>query len=263
MSPALPAHEQRRLAEQHLPLVKSLAVKMRSELPPELEVDDLIAWGTEGMMQAAARYEPSRGVAFSTFAYYRIRGAMYDGLRSAGRLPRAEHRKLRMAERADDYLEHAAARESGADPAALAKRTTTDTLQQIAEHVSALTTIYVFSLDAQAQGEIEDRSAEAAFDRLDVRGLAPHLQAALSGLEDRERELVTLLYFGNQSLAEAGDRLGLSKSWASRIHARAIRKLQVYFAARDRSVPVPPPLDPVLDPFGEPEAGVVRQRPPP
>lgn len=239
MTPPLPRREQRELAEQHMPLVRHIAHKLRSHLPPDLELDDLVSWGTQGMLEAAERFDPSRGLAFSTYAYYRIKGGMYDGLRASSRLPRSEYSKLRLLEGADDYLENAAAREGGADPAALARRSTADTLEQLSSHLGAVTTVYLFSLDAQTHGEIPDSEAVAEFDRLDTLGFSPHLEPALAELDDRERQLVRLCYFKDCSLREAGEQLGVSRSWASRIHSRAIRKMQSYFAARDKAMDTP------------------------
>ncbi len=227
------------LAERHLPLVKSIALKLRAHLPPQLELDDLIAYGTKGLLEAAQRYDPDRGTTFATFAYYRIRGAMFDGLRENGALSRTEFAKARMLERADDYLENAAERERGADPAALARRSTADTLGQLSAHVAALTVVAVTSLDAQAGGEPEDPQSLEPYDRLDGLGLRPHLRAALQGLSERERRLVELCYYQNQSLRAAGKELGISKSWASRLHGRALFKLQRYLSRRDAAIPPP------------------------
>ena len=230
-----------RLAEQHGGLVTALAAKLVKQLPPQLELDDLIAWGTQGLLEAAERFDPQRGVAFSTFAHYRIQGAMIDGLRRNAPLSRKMHQRVRLAEHANDYLAHAAAREEGTPPEARAARTTADTLGQLSQHVAALTTVFVTSLDSlpEAQQEIADPEAEEAFDRAELAVLRPHLSAALQTLEERERRLVELCYYGDHSLRAAGEALGLSRSWASRLHARAIHKLQRYFARRSRGLSPP------------------------
>ncbi|MDY0000743.1 MAG: sigma-70 family RNA polymerase sigma factor [Polyangia bacterium] len=243
MTTATTKDEPERLVKQHLALVKHIALGLRQQLPADLELDDLISWGVQGMLEAAERFEGEKGAAFSTFAYYRIRGSMIDGLRASGRLPRSEIAKVRMLERVDDYLENAAAQERGAAPESLARRSTSDVLGQIARHVSAITTVCVVSLEGSTSGELPDESATQSFDRLDTRGFASHLAGALESLDDKERRLVKLCYFGDCTLTEAGRKLGMSRSWASRIHVRAIHKLQSYFAKRDRAVPEPPPLE--------------------
>src|SRR5437867_7017327 len=61
-------------------LVRSLAWKIHRKLPPHVELDDLIAFGQLGLVQAARDYDPSKGSKFITYAYYRIRGSIFDGL---------------------------------------------------------------------------------------------------------------------------------------------------------------------------------------
>jgi len=68
------------LVSSHLGLAQSLAGRVHRQLP-FVEFDDLLAAGVEGLLQAARRYDPSHGHAFSTFAYYRVRGAIYDSIR--------------------------------------------------------------------------------------------------------------------------------------------------------------------------------------
>jgi RNA polymerase sigma factor for flagellar operon FliA len=229
------------LAERHLPLVRSIAAKVRQGLPPQIELGDLVGYGTKGLMEAAERYDPGRGVAFSTFAYYRIRGAIYDGLRESGYLPRSVYARLRIAERMDDYLENQVERQAGAGPAARSRVTTADTLRELSGHLSGVTAIFVTSLDGLKNPEVEDQTAGQAFERLDVVGLGPHLRAGLAQLEERERRLIELCYYRDYSLRAAGIELGMSKSWASRLHARAITKLQQFRSERDAAIPAPAP----------------------
>jgi len=70
-----------RLVEQHMHLVHSIAAKLQRRLGKTMEPGDLVAYGTQGLLEAAKKYDPKHGAAFGTFAYYRIRGAMFDGMR--------------------------------------------------------------------------------------------------------------------------------------------------------------------------------------
>ena len=75
-----------------------------------IEFDDLVGFGMQGLLEAAQRFDDRHGVAFTTFAYYRVRGAMFDGLRSMGWLPRSEYARVRFEERANSYLQSQAER---------------------------------------------------------------------------------------------------------------------------------------------------------
>jgi RNA polymerase sigma factor for flagellar operon FliA len=76
------------LAVAHLDLVRAVARRVQRAVGGWPDFDDLCAAGTVGLVQAAGRYRPSAGVAFATFAYYRIQGSMYDALRDLGQLRR-------------------------------------------------------------------------------------------------------------------------------------------------------------------------------
>ena len=86
------------LVEKHLSLVQAIARKVKKTLNASIDVDDLVGYGSKGLVEAAERFDPRHGVAFSTFAYYRIRGAMYDGLRSMGWYSRADYARYRAEE---------------------------------------------------------------------------------------------------------------------------------------------------------------------
>src|SRR3954470_10912687 len=112
------AAESDRLIEQHLSLVQAIAGKLKRTLGRSIDFEDLVGYGSKGLVEAAERFDARQGTAFSTFAYYRIRGAMLDGLRTMGWYSRADYARYRAEERANEYLQNAADR-SG--PAASAR----------------------------------------------------------------------------------------------------------------------------------------------
>src|ERR1035438_9990170 len=77
---------------QNLGRVHTLANQLRSRVPESVTIDDLIGAGTIGLIQAAERFQPSRGLQFATYAKHRIRGAMLDFLREEDPLSRTERR---------------------------------------------------------------------------------------------------------------------------------------------------------------------------
>jgi RNA polymerase sigma factor for flagellar operon FliA len=100
--------------------------------------------------------------------------------------------------------------------------------------MSAIRTIYLTSLDAMHDDGIDlAADAHAPSDQLDASRLAARLRAAIERLPDREHALVTKYYWEGKSLLEAGAELGVSKSWASRLHAQAVERLRSILAADD------------------------------
>ena len=222
------AADRDRLVEEHLYLVHTLAAKLRGRLAKTMEPGDLVGYGTKGLLEAATRFDPKLGASFSTFAYYRIRGAIFDGMRTMGWYSRGDYARFRAEERAGEYLAAAAERdatERAVDPGAAAADPAA-ALEAVAELLGGVATIHVTSFEA-AEECPDDRFQAPDEAMLEAEG-RERVRAALATLPEKERRLLELYYFSDQSLEDAGKRLGLSKSWASRLHARAVGHLREY-----------------------------------
>ena len=236
--------ERQRLVESHLSFVRSVAAKVKESLPREIEFDDLVAYGTQGLIEAADRYDPAHGTAFTTFSYYRIRGAIYDGLRGMGWLPRGEYARLRSEERSNAYLQNLGDRDAGTAPSDRDELGLEDDVRSIADALGGVAAIFVMALDA-LPSEPEDGAPrpEQLVEEDQQRRV---VREALASLPEKERKLLELYYFEDKSLLDAGQLLGLSKSWASRLHARAVTLLKDALE-RVGAAPNAPPEDPAPD----------------
>jgi RNA polymerase sigma factor for flagellar operon FliA len=215
------------LSERDLGLVRAIAIRVKQGLPPTIELDELVAYGTQGLLEATQRFDAGRGASFSTFAYYRIRGAIYDGLRQMGWLSRGEYARHRAMERVNDYLGEAAARDTNRKlPETPGSDGVEEKLGVIADTLDAVATIFVISTGAEAALDIEDRETPLADVALAHHESLHRVRQALPRLPERERRLVELVYFGEATLQDAGKELGMSKSWACRLHARAVELLR-------------------------------------
>jgi RNA polymerase sigma factor for flagellar operon FliA len=222
------------LIEQYRPYVRSIAGKIKKTLAKEIEFDDLLEFGMIGLLEAADRYDPKFGANFMTFSYYRIRGAIYDGLRQMGWVNRNEYAKLRFEERANAFLQNMADRNAGS---MAENKTSEDELTELAAQVQNLVTIYVTSLEGMEGLQVEDKEAIPVDSRLADVEMKKHVRAALERLPEQERTLITLYYFKELSLQEVGDHLKLSKSWTSRLHAKAVEKLGRILAELTKDTP--------------------------
>ena len=220
------ASEKSQLVEQHLSLVQAIARKLKKTLGASIEYDDLVAYGSKGLVEAAERFDARHGVAFTTFAYYRIRGAMYDGLRAMGWYSRADYARYRAEERANEYLQSHADREGQPEGAAPGGRTAdaSETLAAVAEVLSGVAAVHITSLEAASS--VADETFAAPDAALDTGRLGKRVRDAIAHLPDKERKLMEMYYFADKNLEEAGAELGLSKSWACRLHARAVHLLR-------------------------------------
>jgi RNA polymerase sigma factor for flagellar operon FliA len=225
------ASDVNQLVEKHLSLVQAIARKVKKTLNASIEVDDLVGYGSKGLVEAADRFDAGHGVAFTTFAYYRIRGAMYDGLRAMGWYSRADYARYRAEERANEYLRNRADREGAADAQAGAaggkKGEPGDAearLAEVNEILSAVATVHITSLEAAST--VPDESLPAPDVAVENRRMSRRVREAVTALPEKERRLMELYYFADKNLEEAGAELGLSKSWACRLHARAVDLLR-------------------------------------
>jgi RNA polymerase sigma factor for flagellar operon FliA len=219
--------ERASLALRHLDVARRAAVMIYPRVREHIELEELIALANAGLAEAAARYEPDRGAAFTTFAWYRVHGAILDGLRRSSNLPRRMWAKLVALRAANEYLEQRAERDAGAAKTGAPPATGPDALAQVRAALSAIRTMYMTSLEAmQDRGFDRGDDQPDPGDQLDRGRLASKLRSALDALPDKERALMTKHYWEGKNLLEAGAELGISKSWASRLHAQAVERLR-------------------------------------
>jgi RNA polymerase sigma factor for flagellar operon FliA len=208
-------------------LVRSIAWKIHQQLPPHVELDDLIGYGQIGLAEAARDYDPERRTEFTTFAYYRIRGAILDGLSRLAWFNRAEYHQGRYERFANEVLQP----EAGA-----AGRSSESAHQEdvawFREATSALAVVYLMSAGSRSSrdpSEIESPqpSPDAAAMRQEMCG---KLRSLVEQLPSDARVLIQKAYFEGLSLKEAGEQIGISKAWASRLHAKSLQQLARKFS---------------------------------
>ena len=208
------------LVAQYMPYASSIASRVYQGLSSVVEYDEVVCNARLGLFEAAKRFDEAHGVDFKTFAYYRIKGAIYDGLRKAGWIPRTLYAKIKFEEAANDYLQFMSDHADSRTPEEKEK-STEDT-------VNSLASIYVISLDAtdDEEGmEIEDTNSPDIEKNAEFRQIRGHMREAIDTLPEVEKRLVKMYYFQNRTLEEVGEELNLSKSWTSRLHARALELL--------------------------------------
>jgi RNA polymerase sigma factor for flagellar operon FliA len=208
--------------QEHTELIDRIARRLHRELDLRCDLDDLRAWGHQGLLEAQARFDASRGVKLSTFAYYRARGAMLDGIRKQGFLPRRAYAKLKAFEAADSL--GAATAEMPVTPEGPAARA-----QAIDDALGKISAAFVIAAVGQADDNLE-APPDLAFEREETQA---SVRVGVRALPEKERILVEAVYFEGLTIEDAGARLGLSKSWASRLHAKALERMRDLLAGLD------------------------------
>jgi RNA polymerase sigma factor for flagellar operon FliA len=194
--------QRNRHVEQTLWVVRALAAELLRVHRFSISLEDLESYGRCGLLEAADSFDERHGSAFTTYAYYRIRGAMFDAIRDgAGGCTQSEllnMRRLRSdasAESQDEAFEHY--------------------------------TIIDHDLAQLVASALSSHDEAAPHDIIDRRRVAEILRAAIAALPNREREVIEHLYFEpGASLATAARKFGIDRSWLSRIRTRALAELR-------------------------------------
>ncbi len=210
--------ENEQFVREYEGFVRGVATQTRTQLSLDTPLEDLVAFGFTGLLEAKQRFDASKGVAFKSFAYYRVRGAILDGVRSMARLPRRAYARLRAAEAMDEFAEATA---EGRAVASQKPDTEINlrAVDSILGRVAAAYTVAVSAEDAEAGAG----SPEAAL----LRGESnTRVRAALAKLPEREQRMVRGHYFEGRQFDEVAAELGISKSWGSRVHAHALDLLR-------------------------------------
>jgi RNA polymerase sigma factor FliA len=207
-----------RLIETHRSYAHAIAADVGKKLPPELERKDIEGAAELGLVEAARSFDPGRGVQFKTFAYYRIKGAIYDGLRTMGWFPKGQYQNMRFEMAANEYLKDV----SAAPPPSAAPEAQ---LQDLKDLTASLLSCFMLSLEAMPQEPEDQRqpSAEEVAVRDQQRA---NVRRSLAQLPETNRRILEYCYFQDLTLEQVGHKLGLSKSWVCRLHAKSLEMLR-------------------------------------
>ena len=225
------AHETRdRLVMEHVPLVKILAQRLAHRLPSQVEVSELISVGLLGLIDAATRYKPSLGVPFDAFARRRVHGAMVDSLRGMDWAPRSVRRMRRDVDGAISRVRHELNREPTDLEIAQALSVSELDYQRMLDQIRAVDLAAIRQLES---GPDEQSLLDVAFDpedgphaRLERAEMREHLARAILEIPARERQILSLYYEHELTLAEIGEVIGVGESRVSQLRTQAIARLR-------------------------------------
>jgi RNA polymerase sigma factor for flagellar operon FliA len=232
------------LLDRYLGLVHHSAHELARRISRDVEIDDLIGAGTLGLVQALEGFDPGRGLAFSTYAMPRIRGAMLDELRARDWMPRSIRMRSRQLQGARAQLQHRLGRQPSHEEVAQVLQIDLDTYWRWQEEVDGRV---LLQLDAGSDdGEdrsprlsetIADAMAGDPGDAIDDEETVARLREAFTRLSGRDRLVLTLYYYEQLNLRQIGEVMHVSESRISQIRTRALKRLRelVNDAVQDRA----------------------------
>jgi RNA polymerase sigma factor FliA len=224
--------------QQYAPLVKYVVGRLAIGLPAILDYEDILSYGTIGLIEALDRYDSSKGVKFETYAISRIRGAIIDALRALDRLPRSVRQKAKKIEQITLELTRDLDREPTEEEIANALGMTLAQYNKALVDSSWVTVSLDGLLERDDDGEGSSQEVPADPDeedfteRLEKRQAVEELTDAVKTLPEREWLIISLYYKDEMTMKEIAQILEISESRVCQLHGRAISRLRTRLATQ-------------------------------
>lgn len=225
--------ERERLILEYAPLVKTIAGRLGMRLPQHVSQDDLVGAGIMGLLDAVDKFNASKGVAFKSYAEFRIRGAMLDELRSMDWVPRSVRRNARKLEAAYAKVENETMRPASDEEVAQELGIDLEAFYSLLEESRG---IAVISEEDLGQGLAEGATAlfsngagkasESPSDSLALAEVREVMAEAIDKLPKNERMVVALYYYEELTMREIGEVMDYTESRISQLHTKAILRLR-------------------------------------
>jgi len=219
---------------KYAPLVKYIAGKVVMGMPQNIEFDDLVSYGVFGLIDAIGKFNPERGIKFKTYAMTRIRGAIFDELRSIDWIPRSIRQKAKQVEQIISELENKLGRTVEDEEIAKEMGVSNQELQQLLNKLSGTSIISLN--DVWYLGEDNDElsiletleapenlSPEVLVEKQEIKEF---IIDAIKKLPEKEKKVIVLYYYEDLTLREIGEVLEVTESRVSQLHTKAIMRLR-------------------------------------
>jgi RNA polymerase sigma factor for flagellar operon FliA len=220
--------------KQFAPLVKYVAGKVAVGMPHNVEFDDLVGFGVFGLLDAIDKFDPDKNVKFKTYAVTRIRGAIFDELRSIDWVPRSVRQKTREVEEAIGSLEAQLGRTASDQEIAQALGMNEDEFLKTMMKISGTSILSLndvwFSGDENDKVSIGDSiespvslNPDVIVEKEEIRRV---IVEAINDLPEKEKKILILYYYEDLTLKEIGQVLEVTESRVSQLHTKAILRLR-------------------------------------
>ena len=226
------AEDRDKLIRKYAYLVKWVVGRLPAANLKGVDRDDLVGYGTIGLIEAVDRFDTSRNTSFESYAITRIRGSIYDQLRAADWLTRGARKRVKNLYKATSTLEHKLGRYPTNKEIADELSINAEELRVVQQEAQ----IGIFSLDEPKDNYSDDctttvvdnvSSGEAtALENLEENELKNQLAKAIDALPEREKAVIGLYHYKRLTFKEIATVMDFSESRASQIHARALSLLK-------------------------------------
>ena len=217
-----------KIVKHYVPMVKRIAHHLMARLPSSVQVDDLIQAGMMGLLEAARKYDKSKGASFETYAGIRIRGNMLDEVRRGDWVPRSVHRNSREVAQVVRDLSNAFGRDVRDHEVAEAMEIDiSEYYKRLADANSArLFALDDVCYDGEIMSETTSTDLSDPYECVRRDDFLQNLTDGIENLPERERLVLSLYYDEELNLKEIGAILTVSESRVSQIHSQAMLRLR-------------------------------------
>ena len=219
--------ERNALVERYQRFVQNVVSRLVNAMGlPSDQYDDFVAAGYLGLVEAAERFDFSCGSNFKSFAYLRIRGAVIDCIRSNSQLSGRAYRYAKALHASQDLRE--CEHEIMSKDRSLSKEERRKRLGKIMEYAAKSSLAYRLSFsDFETEATEMAADTENPEEKLLRKAESIQFRKIIAQLPEKERFIITECYFKGKSFAQlAQESSGMSKSWISRLHSRALDLLK-------------------------------------
>ncbi|MBN1410610.1 MAG: RNA polymerase sigma factor WhiG [Spirochaetales bacterium] len=230
--------------KQYAPLVKYVAGKIAIGMPNNVEFDDLVAFGVFGLFDAIEKFDPDKHVKFKTYAVTRIRGSIFDELRSIDWVPRSIRQKTREMEDTVRKLEARLGRSASDEEIAEEMGITIEEFQKLILNISGTSILSLNDVwNANDENDkvsivdsIESPSSLNPDTIVEKEEIKRVIIEAINELPEKEKKVLVLYYYEDLTLKEIGAVLGVTESRVSQLHTKAIMRLRTKLTSFKRGV---------------------------
>ena len=222
------------LTQKYSPLVKYVAGKVAVGMPQNVEYDDLVSYGCFGLLDAIEKFDPDREIKFKTYAMTRIRGSIFDELRSIDWIPRSIRQKAKQLDEIISTLEnklgHTVEDEDIAKELGISMSDYQTLLTKISgTSIISLNDIWYLGDDNDEVSFMEtlespqNLNPDRLIEKEEVKAV---IVEAIKQLPDKEKKVIVLYYYEDLTLKEIGEVLEVTESRISQLHTKAIMRLR-------------------------------------
>ncbi|MBN1041217.1 FliA/WhiG family RNA polymerase sigma factor [Clostridium botulinum] len=220
------------IVKEYIPLVKYIASRIMIGKNKYMEYEDLVSYGIIGLMDAISKFNPDKGMKFSSYASIRIKGAIIDQIRKNRPITKGAMDKLNRYNSAIESLQNKLLREPNILEIAQYLELSLQEVSQIENYINHISMVslenIIFSDDEEVNllGIIEDKNSPSPEGQLEEKEQLEVLSDAIKLLKEKEQLILNLYYYEKLTLKEIGSILSVSESRVCQLHARSISNLR-------------------------------------